>query len=280
MITGALMLAPDRQMSLDKLLKKYILKYALVILVFCWFFALLEELFNTKEITLTMFGTSFLAMLQGQSWAHMWYMYTLLGIMFVVPILRIITKYAGKKTINFICLVGTIFLSVIPLFNIYTGFKLGVEFPISMIYPLYMLIGYWIDKGELNINNKISYWLMVTSVVGLIGLSILNQYVKFAINYAAYDSPVIMLLSIALFSAFKNIKFQENKKIDFIDKTTFGVYIIHMLWINILYKFMKINPFDIINPFIGFAITFVSVSCLSIVTSYILKKIPLVRKLV
>ena len=280
MITGALMLDPNRQMSLNKLIKKYILKYALVILVFCWFFALLEEYFNTKELTLNMFGTSFFAMLQGQSWAHMWYMYTLLGIMFIVPILRIITKYADKKTIDFIFVIGIAFLSIIPIFKMYTSFALGIIFPVSIIYPLYMLIGYWLDSGEYKISNKICTMALISCFIILIGLSILNQDIKFPIGYAAYESPLIVLASISLFSLLKNSKVKENKVIDFVDTTSFGVYILHMFWINILYKFIELNPFDLVNPYVGFIVIFSNVSCLSIASSCVLKKVPVIGKLI
>ena len=279
MITGALMLNPNKQISLEKLFKKYILKYSLVILVFCWFFALLEEYFYVKELTFNIFITSFFSMLQGKSWAHMWYMYTLLGTMFAVPMLRFITKYA-EKNINYICITGIIFLSFCPLIETYTGFKFGIVFPISVIYPFYMLIGFWIDNGKYEMNNKICIFLIVTCVVVLTGLSILNQYINFSISYAAYNSPIIVVFSVALFSIFKNSKFQESKITNFLDKISFGVYIVHMFWINILYKFIKLNPFNLINPLIGLIVLFIFISCLSIASSWFLKKIPGIKKLI
>ena len=274
------MLDPDRDMGLRKLVKNYIIKYALVIFIFCWTFAFIEEFFHTRTISFEMFISSFLAMLQDKSWAHMWYMYTLIGTVFLVPILRLVTKYADKKTVDFICAVGFVFLSVIPVFQVYVKFKLGIVFPVTVIYPFYMLIGYWIDIEEYKITNKLSVSSLISCFLVLIALSVLNQCSDFSIRYAAYDSPLVLIVSVSLFSLIKNSKLNMNKVVSFIDKTSFGVYILHMFWINLIYKFFKINPFTFVNPLVGFVVLFISVSGLSIFSSFVMKRFPGLNRIV
>ena len=48
MISGALFLNPQKQITYKKVLKKYVLKYCGVIIIFGWLFALLEEIFKSK----------------------------------------------------------------------------------------------------------------------------------------------------------------------------------------------------------------------------------------
>ena len=142
MISGALLLNPKKEMTLEKLLKKYLLKYACVILIFCWAFAWLEIVFDRRDVRLAYFSQSFLDMLQGKTWAHMWYMYALLGVMLILPLLRWTARMAKGKEIAYLIAVLGFFLSVLPFFNRMTGFKAGIQFPISSVYIFHMLMSY------------------------------------------------------------------------------------------------------------------------------------------
>ena len=280
MITGALMLDTNRDMGIEKLLRKYIFKYTLVIVVFCWMFSFIEVFFETRVITTKVILSSFLNMIQGKSWAHMWYMYTLLGMMFLVPILRFVARYADKKTIDFILISGIVFLSIVPTFEAYTEFKIGVVFPVSIIYPLYMLLGYWVDKEICKLKRKNCIFIFVSCLFALIALSVLQQHFNYSRMYAAYNSPLILLFAVCIFGLIRNSVFRENKLILELDKLSFGVYIIHMFWINLAYKFLKINPLTFSNPLVGLLGLFIAVSCLSIISSYIMKRIPFINKII
>ena len=62
-----------------------------------------------------------------------------------------------------------------------------------------------------------------------------------------YTSPFILILSVGIFVLGKDIIVDkcggEHKVLSFISKQSYGVYIMHMFVINVLYKLLKISPF-------------------------------------
>lgn len=285
MISGALILSPDRELPLKKLLRRYLLKYGFVIVVFGWFFAAIERYFVSKKMSIDLFTGSFLDMLTGKSWDHMWYMYALFGTMLVVPILRWVAKHCQKSYMCYFLVVFSLFLTVLPVVEYYLQFKLGVTLPFNSIYCFYMLLGYWIDHEDIRISKKISVAIMAVLFPVIIVLTVLQQIYQFDTEVLfAYFSPVMGVLSVSIFSFFRNMEKTLSAKetpvlIKFLGKYSFGVYIIHMFWINIAYKLLKFDPFQF-NAVAGFFILWIIVSLLSVLTSWVMKHIPLLKKIV
>ena len=290
MITGALMLDQSRTMDINKLWSKYIVKYLAVILIFGWGFAVIEEVFISKSITADTFLRAFISMIQGYSWDHMWYMYTLLGMMFIVPILRffvagieIVSGLEERKVIYFLLIIMILFLSVFPFVEDTLGIKLGIEFPLSNIYILYILLGYWISQKKVNIADKVG--ILTVAIMGLLIVSI--QYWEAVSGnsmkvYNRYSSPIVVLFSVCIFSLFYNHErmFKEtNWVIKKLGEYSFGIYIIHMFLINIFYKLLKFNPFEL-NTTIGFLVVYSSVMVLCIISVWIMKRIPVIKKII
>ena len=103
------------------------------------------------------------------------------------------------------------------------------------------------------------------------------------LGLASYSSPIIVFMASAIFIMARNtIKENESffqiKAIPFLSNLSLGVYIIHMLWINLIYKAFKINPFE--KPIIMLFGVWIIVSVLSIISAWIMKKIPLLNKFV
>ena len=86
MITGYLLL---QKKELDyKTIWKYFKRIAIVLLLFGFVFSLMEVYFSSHSITPGGIMTAFTNVLEGHTWEHMWYLYVLLGIYLVLPILH------------------------------------------------------------------------------------------------------------------------------------------------------------------------------------------------
>lgn len=57
-----------------------------------------------------------------------------------------------------------------------------------------------------------------------------------------YQSPVIVLLSICIFELFRKQEVKCSEKIWKIDRLCFGVYLIHPIFIQFIYRFLHITP--------------------------------------
>ena len=242
MISGALLLNSKKEMTLGKLLKKYILKYACVILIFCWAFALIEIVFDKHDIQLAYFLQSFINMLQGKTWAHMWYMYALFGVMLVLPILRWTAKMAKGRDIVYLVAIFGMFLSVLPFLNRIVDTNIGIQFPIISVYLFHMLLGYWIDTGVIHWSNKISGIIIVCCCVLLVIASYFDVIWNIETSFLGdYSSPIMIIYAASLFMLLKNAKYKiAEKKTEPIARISWGGnrFTIKMFFWGIYYPYV------------------------------------------
>lgn len=86
MITGYLLL---QKKVLDyKSIWKYFKRIAIVLLLFGFVFSYMEVYFVSHTISLEGLCKAFINVIEGHTWAHMWYLYVLLGIYLVLPVLH------------------------------------------------------------------------------------------------------------------------------------------------------------------------------------------------
>ncbi|MDE7137550.1 MAG: acyltransferase [Ruminococcus sp.] len=284
MISGALLLNPKKEISSEKLFKKYIFKYALSLLVFGSGFALLELLFDNRNFKAIYIAKAVVNVLQGKTWNHMWYMYALLGVMLVLPILKLITQNFNSRQVRNLIIVSMVFLSVITYFEKQFSFDFAVDFPVSSVYCIYMLMGYYFSANEVIKDKKIHILIISLCSILFVADGYLVMMKDTNYDFAAYYSPFVALFSCSVFCLFKQAMNNEsNGKIakikNSLSECSFGIYIIHMFWINIIYKFATINPFT--EPCIVKLLCIFSVTLLfSFVSVWIMKKIPFIRNLV
>lgn len=279
MISGALILPPEKSIPYDKLIKKYVLKYAAVIVVFGWGFAFMEELFTRKTVAPDMFLVSFVNMLQGKTWNHMWYMYSLLGVTLILPLLKAAASALDDRMQKYIITVCFIFLSVIPYVCKLTDTEAGTKLALGSVYAAYMLVGHWIDKHP---KKMTAVYLAVI----LAGAALLCVEAVFTVRsgrelyFSDYSSPVVFLFSAAVFALARSADRSHKPASEPVAKfktllsvNSFGVYLIHMFWINLVYKFIKWDPLRSL-PLVNMLAIWAGVTVLSVISTMILRKIP------
>lgn len=279
MITGALLLNPTRQISFEKAVKKYAWRMVAILLTVGWLFALMEQFSNTKTVSLSLFSVSFFNVLTGNTWTHMWYLYMLVGLYLVIPVLKAVVDHTPK---NIVPLVVTLFVfaCVLPMFKHFFDFQLGVGFPMASCYVMYLLLGYCLSQNR--IKNRA---LPIAVFVGLSAFLVLCSYMevwggaekmKF---FESYASPVEVLVACGLFVFAMQRKFERLSElfvVKILDRNSFGIYVFHMLWVNILYKVVKFNPFD--YGLLMLVPVLLGVLVMSVLTTEIFRRIPLVGK--
>ena len=117
MISGYLLLNPNKKLDIEKI-QKYIIKMSIILVIFGLTFCFIENFFNFGSSNIPKLITnSFINFIEGKSWEHMWYLYMLLGLYLITPILRLFVKHANHKTVNFTLLSLLIVSIIIPTIN-------------------------------------------------------------------------------------------------------------------------------------------------------------------
>lgn len=274
-ITGALLLNKEIQMNL--MVSKYIKRIVIALFLFGIPYAIMELYMDTRQLSADMIIKSIVKVVEGNSWGHLWYLYALIGIYIILPFIKIVLNNTDKKT-------HKIILIILFLFNFCKGFiekiigiSIAFNIPIMTYTVFYVITGYYLvnNKFKIEKNKKILGGILIAEIITIV---IMNLMFKDALSYLSYDSPIIAFLAVTLFLILKDFKFNEYNWLWEIDRLCFCVYLIHPVFINFMYKFIKITPLNIKIIPIGIVMFFLIFVIVSFMSSWILNKIPILRK--
>lgn len=279
MVSGALLLNSNKNIGIKKIFSKYILRIILILIIFTLLFFYIDILMTSQTINVGEYiSTWFKKFISGKSWAHMWYLYMLIGIYLMLPLYRIIAKHATKAILIYIGVVIIFFISVIePLEDI---IDIPIEFYIfiSSIFPVYLFVGYMIHNNMLKFNTLVSSLLVIISIICIVLLTLLNNN---TVNdlLGNYSFIPVISLSVGIYSLLHNNNSKLTKLWLFIDKYSFSIYLTHLIYLRILIRLIDWNPLEYGSFWMLIPVS-IGVFILSLLTSMILKLIPGLKKII
>lgn len=278
-ISGALLLN-KKNFTLKNMIKKYIPRILICLVI--WHF--IYYFFSVREFSLTSIIHAIKALLLGNTYSHLWYLYLVIGLYLITPVLSKMLKNLSNTELLYLLTIGFIVQSLIPTIELITKIEL-----MQFIWPykifdfsyfiLYYILGYYLSQN----NIRYSKIIFALSIIMLIGVSILSNINSInsgiPISYSTTENFISVLLVTSMFSVVKekygNVK---NDKITCTGKLMFGVYLIHFLIEKILLSFgLHAN---IINPICGNLLISTVVFIISFIIVYIVSKIPIIKKIV
>lgn len=327
LISGYLFLNPERTLTYPVMIKKYCRRIALAILLFGVPYAASELVVAEKSFRVMMIPEALKMTLTGHTWSHMWYLYLILFLYLITPLLKKVLQILPVWSVGTVMAVIFLGSSVTPFLNKVLDSNSIPVLPDGGVYFLYYLCGYLfavrevcVDKAESSgtsgkgmetgdttepVRGKRigNVWLMAAAVL-MMGMILSRTLAGFSIQMA-YNYPFTVLLAVLLFAAEWNgrrdgaastarekdrthrIPWQEAGAL------SFAVYLVHPVYVNLLYKFVKITPFTVLEQcgvqsvVAGHAvlILLLAVFCLVVLalataTAWVLRKIPVLRKYV
>ena len=267
MISGMFLL--DKDISLKCIFKKYILRIIILYIIFSLVYAIFYYCEDRKNILYTFIS----------GYYHLWYLYLLIGLYLVQPILRNIIS--DNKIMLYFLVLCLIFSSIIPFVTYFVkipGFNVAID-NLNMHMPIgyvgYFVAGYYFAKNK--VNNKIFYLLgLLGTILNIIMFYLISYYNKLYISI--FLIPTTVFQSIAIFLFFNNLKIKTkySNKISYIASLTMGIYLIHVIVIRFIFTYFPniIYSHSIITIPIISVIVFI-VSALITIT---LKNIPFLKK--
>lgn len=275
MISGTLFLAPQKQLSLKNLFQKYLRRIVLALVLFGSFYALLELIMVNKTFAISYLGTAFFNMLSGNSWAHMWYLYALIGLYLFLPLFKAFCAQADAQTYRYLLILLFVIGSILPFLETVFHFKLGFIFPTVGIYLFYYLCGYYLHSyAPKNPSaHKIAICILIASILVILCGNIAKLNLDFS-----YDSPFVVLMSLSIFYLASYSK--KNWTFCFrLRDYYFGMYLVHTVFLNLAYKLFHVTPL-LLGGYILIPVFFMGTFLLSLLTAWIMKKLPLLGKYV
>lgn len=293
LISGYLFLNPERTLTYPVMIKKYCRRIALAILLFGVPYAASELVVAERTFRIRMIPEALKMTLMGHTWSHMWYLYLILFLYLITPLLKKVLRVLpvwGVAAVMAVIFLGS---SVAPFLNKVLDVNSIPVLPDGGVYFLYYLCGYFFAVREVCVDKGRNVWLTAAVAVLALGMILSRTLAGFSIQMA-YNYPFTVLLAVLLFAAGWNgsikkhrIPWQEAGAL------SFAVYLVHPVYVNLLYKFVKITPFTVLEQcgvqsvVAGQAVLILLLAAFCLVvlalataTAWVLRKIPVLRKFV
>lgn len=287
MISGIFFLNSSKEKDIKTIFKKYILKLVLLFLIWSSIYYIYDVLmnkanFNLKDLLIKTINGHY----------HFWYIPTIIGLYILSPILIKITQNSNRKIFKYFfilfltsCLLKTIsFCTFVPYIN--TLNVILSKLPIDLIcqYYSYFLLGYFLYNFNISKKKRnIIYLMGILSIIACTLLTFLiSEYEKNNIvSFYDYFSIFTFFEACALFLFFKHNYFKSEKiyrkQITTISNCTLGIYIIHILIMNLLFDFNIIKITDF-TPILSIPLISILIFIFSLIITFILKKLNIKGK--
>lgn len=275
LISGYLFLNPERKFSFRDMLFKYCRRVVAALFLFGVPFAWIELLIREKTFRGDMLWQGVAMVLRGESWSHLWYLYLILFLYLVTPLLRCLLKRMPLWSVY--AVLGGLLLggSILPFVKKLFSLEQMQVLPDGSIYLFYYVCGYLFACGRTAGKRKISTdgkkvcvncpdmpeksggnreWTgrYAGKLCGIgtfllaIGMVVSRIFGNYTLQMA-YNYPFTVLAALLLF-AYGNLEHNktrpQGKKMDWqkAGSLCFAVYLIHPVFVNIYYKFLHVSP--------------------------------------
>lgn len=285
MSSGMFLLNPKKNVNIKDIYCKYILRLVLAFISWSLLYAVYTNISEYKTINNEVFLKSFIF-----GHYHLWYLYMIVGLYMITPILRKITS--DKNTLIYFLLLSVITTSIVPI--IIKLFQLSdldlfikkFDLHFTIGYVGYYISGYFFSEYELKNNQR--NIIYVLGVLGILSTYLLTNYISIKTGKAdstfySYFSPNVVAVSIAIFVFFKyevsKIKYNQTtiKIIDVLSDCTFRIYLVHDFF-NMFISKAGINTLNY-NSLLSVPAIAIVVFIGSLTVSFMIGKTPLLKRI-
>lgn len=288
MISGALFLDPNRDISFKTIFTKNIFRILTAFIFWSIIYAVYCHIFFTPMNTAGLISEILIGHF------HLWFLYMIIGIYLAVPILRQIAS--NRELSKYFILLSFIFAICIPhiiqiigivptikpIGSVLTNISSLFDFNIGAGFVGFFMLGHYLHTVRLSKNIEQSIFL-----VGIISFVIIAYltYLIFQFSpetkspFYEYLSPLVMFEAIAVFLLVKKYEKHYSKinlYISKISKLSFGIYLVHMLVFYAI-ESVGINA-NIFNPIIGIPLMSTLIFIISLIIALFISKIPYINK--
>lgn len=244
-----------------------VVKYIITLFTVGLFYALLEGVYNESIFDFRVVVNAVKNVIAGYTWDHMWFIYSIIGVYLVIPVIH---SFMKQSILNCIILTAILFVFSILFPWISKDIAIGFELPFDG-YLVYVCFGALVAKCS--IDKK---WIYISIIVILV--SCIYLYRNVWKQLFGFNHLIVCLMAMAIFILVSQMKVNHSAFWRTIAKCSWGIYLIHPFYMNLALKWFKINLFSN-SIYINLLLFAVFLFASSLVTTYILRKVPVVRRI-
>jgi surface polysaccharide O-acyltransferase-like enzyme len=224
---------------------------------------------------------------------HLWFMYSLIGIYLILPVLRLLVRRdADRKILWYLIGLWLIFQSAFNFLTYFGHFRIGISAPLATGFVGFFLLGYLLGPWKLSRSMALlaaAAWVLAT-IATILGTYLLTRASgKFENYFYGFTTPNVIISTVSAFLLLKWISenwfgtfFTNSRIIRNLAAASFGIYLVHVLVIEILQGWIPGVHLDssIGNPLWSIPLVCLAVFLISFGVVRLLQKIPVLDRIV
>lgn len=272
MISGCVLLG--RNIGIKNFYIKRGIRLLPALLFWSFFYITFDYVFNNREFSSILWQLKIGLIISGRAYFHLWYLSMFICLMIFAPFINnyIIGNKPNLEDFIYILFVFALFMTLNQISSIGSVvFKKNMAWFKSFPWYIgYFIIGYFIDThyDKIHISNKVSILILgailaiscTLNFYSASTLGIVKDY--FILKNSGILNFIVTILIFYLFSK-NRIKFSENRLISNIASRSFGIYLIHPVFLSLLRK--PINIY-VSEPILGLPLLIIMTVLLSFLT--------------
>ena len=284
MLSGAFLLDPKKSVRLRDIFLKYILRVVIVLVVWGVIYALLD----CREFSWPQIKQALHNVLWADSKYHLWFLFIMIGLYLVTPILRAFVRGASRGDLHWFFLLVFVFASLVPaaemllpgkvssLLLVWAG-KLDIHLVLG--YVGYYVAGYYLKNYTLN--RVAEFMIYILGILGVAGAVWAIQKGTFLSILLDELAPHVVFMTVAVFVLFRYVlgvsdERSRRQRLGGVSKVTLGIYLIHPLFLMLLDR-LDITTLSF-TPVLSVPVLAGLIFFCSFLVAWLLSKIPLIGR--
>lgn len=292
MLSGAFLLDPKKSVRLRDIFLKYILRILVALVVWGTLYALLDYGHTDWHFTWSGIKSALNHVLWTDTHYHLWFLYMMIGLYLVTPILRAFVRGASRGDLHWFFLLVFVFYSLLPTLQALFPNQMALpvtwsnRFNIHLVlgYVGYYVAGYYLKNYTLGRIAEFSLYILgiLGAVATVWASTVLSRHQgSFCDILFEYRSPNIAFMAVAIFVLFRYVlgvseERSRRQRLGGVARISFGIFLVHDFFIMLLRHF-GVTALSF-NPVISVPVLSAAVFLCSFAVSWLISKIPLLGR--
>jgi surface polysaccharide O-acyltransferase-like enzyme len=290
MLSGALLLQPQKASEpIRVFLKKRLSRIGIAfvfwsVIYFAWDFFVNHTALTVNSVTQSL--------LNGGAYKQFWYIYLIMGLYLITPVLRVVTANADRKILRYLIILWFIGVALVPLFHLISGLQVD-----NNLFVFGGFIGYFV-LGTYLIGTEVKTGTLKRLLFAGIILTIICTYLMSFVfqsmgqyNYFIYiTSATVVVSAVCLYMLLgkypknwpQNSHPRLKRLVQAISANTLPIFFFHVIIVEALNKGLlgfRISLIEI-TPAIEIPLITVVTLFLTLGLLLLFKKVPVLRTLI
>ena len=292
MLSGMFMLDPKRGLTLPRLVFHHILRILIALFFWGTVYHLAQLLMAGGKLSPQAVWDAFYSVVLGDTHYHLWFLYAIIGLYILTPVLRAFVRGAGRREFHWFFLVWALVCLVLPLIQQIHESATVNRWLWAMYYSTntvkflgYYIAGYYLKTYTLNRASELLVYILgvLGAVVTVGGTALLQSRGTEELILYEYCTPNVALMAAAVFVLFRytlGVSEERSRRQRYLTtaRISFGIYLIHDLFLMLL-DYFGITTLSFF-PALSVPVLAVLVFACAWAAAWVLSKLPLLGRVI